>query len=119
MLLAAWITVVIVVLVFLLLALDLLGHRVLGQVRTEGVALVRLALVVVPLSAFLNNTPLVAMFIPVVLDWCRRNQIAPSRLLLPLSYLAILGGTCTLIGTSTNVVVGTSTNVVVNRLAAQ
>jgi len=45
------------------------------------------------------------MFVPVVLDWSRRNQVSPSRLLIPLSYLAILGGTCTLIGTSTNLVI--------------
>jgi di/tricarboxylate transporter len=55
-------------------------------------------------SAFVLNTPLVAMMMPVVLDWCRRRAVAPSRLLLPLSYLAILGGVCTLIGTSTTLV---------------
>ena len=60
---------------------------------------------VVPLSAFLNNTPIVAMFLPISIDWCRRHQVSPSKLLIPLSYLAILGGTCTLIGTSTNLVV--------------
>lgn len=56
-------------------------------------------------SAFLNNTPIVAMFAPVLLDWCRRHQLAPSRMLMPLSYATILGGMCTLIGTSTNLVV--------------
>lgn len=85
--------------------LDFVGHRVLGKARTEKGAMARLTGVVVPLSAFLNNTPIVAMFVPVVIDWCRRNQIAPSKLLIPLSYLTILGGTCTLIGTSTNLVV--------------
>ena len=85
--------------------LDFVGHRVLGKARTEKGAMLRLTGVVVPLSAFLNNTPIVAMFVPVVIDWCRRNQIAPSKLLIPLSYLTILGGTCTLIGTSTNLVV--------------
>ena len=68
-------------------------------------ALGRLSAVVIPLSAFLNNTPIVAMFLPVVIDWCRRNRVSPSKLLIPLSYLTILGGTCTLIGTSTNLVV--------------
>ncbi|MBI2191574.1 MAG: SLC13 family permease [Planctomycetes bacterium] len=93
--------------------LEHLGHRVLGGARTNGDArppnesgaLKRLAALVIPLSAFLNNTPIVAMFMPVTVDWCRRHRISPSKLLIPLSYLAILGGTCTLIGTSTNLVV--------------
>ena len=85
--------------------LDVLGNWVLGRARTDRAATARLAGLVVPLSAFLNNTPIVAMMAPAVLDWCRRVQIAPSRLLIPLSYLAILGGTCTLIGTSTNLLV--------------
>jgi di/tricarboxylate transporter len=53
----------------------------------------------------MNNTPLVAMMIPAVADWARRFRISPSKLMIPLSYAAILGGTCTLIGTSTNLVV--------------
>lgn len=85
--------------------LDYLGQRMLRRAGTERSVLARLAAVVLPTSAFLNNTPIVAMFVPVVLDWSRRNQVAPSKLLIPLSYLAILGGTCTLIGTSTNLVV--------------
>jgi len=55
-------------------------------------------------SAFLNNTPIVAMGIPAVLAWSRERQIPPSKLLIPLSYASILGGVCTLIGTSTNLV---------------
>jgi di/tricarboxylate transporter len=85
--------------------LDQLGHRMLGGVRTERAMLGRLAAAVVPLSAFLNNTPIVAMFMPIVMDWSRRCRVSPSRVLIPLSFLAILGGTCTLIGTSTNLVV--------------
>ena len=53
----------------------------------------------------MNNTPLVAMLIPAVSDWAQANRFPVSKLMIPLSYAAILGGTCTLIGTSTNLVV--------------
>ena len=56
-------------------------------------------------SAFFNNTPIVAMLIPSLRYWANKFEVAPSKLLIPLSYAAILGGTCTLIGTSTNLVV--------------
>jgi di/tricarboxylate transporter len=85
--------------------LDALGHYMLSKAKSERGLIARLALVVMPMSAFLNNTPIVAMFMPPVLSWCRRNRISPSKVLIPLSYLAILGGTCTLIGTSTNLVI--------------
>ena len=85
--------------------LESIGQRVLGRTKSSFIVLLRLAAVIIPLSAFLNNTPIVAMFVPIVLDWCRRNQVAPTRLLIPVSFLSILGGTCTLIGTSTNLVV--------------
>jgi di/tricarboxylate transporter len=85
--------------------LDQAGHRLLGRADNERGAMGRLAAVVLPSSAFLNNTPIVAMFIPMVTDWCRRVNVVPSKLLIPLSFLAMLGGTCTLIGTSTNLVV--------------
>ncbi|MFP6668371.1 MAG: SLC13 family permease [Pirellulales bacterium] len=85
--------------------LDLIGHRLLGTARTEKAALLRLTAPVVAFSALINNTPIVAMTVPTVIDWCRRVGVSPSRLLMPVSYLAILGGACTLIGTSTNLVV--------------
>ncbi|NOY30451.1 MAG: SLC13 family permease [Planctomycetes bacterium] len=86
-------------------ALDWIGNRLLGGATTERSALIRLAAAVVPSSAFVLNTPLVAMMAPVVVDWCRRRGISPSRLLIPLSYFTILGGVCTLIGTSTTLVI--------------
>ncbi|MEF8914675.1 SLC13 family permease [Natronomonas sp.] len=57
-----------------------------------------------PIAGFVNNTPVVAVFIPMVTDLARKTDMSPSKLLLPLSYAAILGGTLTLIGTSTNII---------------
>lgn len=85
--------------------LDWIGTKLLGDVSTERAALRRLAPTIVIASAFMLNTALVAMMMPVIIDWCRRRNISPSRMLMPLSYLAILGGVCTLIGTSTTLVV--------------
>ncbi|MGA1262505.1 MAG: SLC13 family permease [Prochlorothrix sp.] len=82
-----------------------ISQEVLGLPKGLNTAMIRLLLPVIGLSAFLNNTPVVAMFIPVVNDWCRKLQISPSKLMIPLSYGAIFGGICTLIGTSTNLVV--------------
>lgn len=82
-----------------------ISQEVLGLPQGENAALLRLMFPVVGLSAFLNNTPVVAMFIPVVNEWCRKLRISPSKLMIPLSYGAIFGGICTLIGTSTNLVV--------------
>lgn len=86
-------------------ALDWIGNKLLGSATTERGALLRLATAIVPASAFVLNTPLVAMMAPVVVDWCRQRSISPSRLLIPLSYFTIIGGVCTLIGTSTTLVI--------------
>jgi di/tricarboxylate transporter len=75
---------------------------------SQGSSLRLLAMIalVVPLaSAFMNNTPVVVMMVPVLLSLSRQFGTSPSKLLLPLSYFAILGGTLTLIGTSTNILV--------------
>ncbi len=85
--------------------IDLVGHRLLGRPRGLRRAVLRITLPVSAMSAFLNNTPIVAMMIPAVSDWARRRRLKSSKLLMPLSYAAILGGTCSLIGTSTNLVV--------------
>lgn len=84
---------------------DLLVTHVLGHPRSTRRAQMRIALPVALLSAFLNNTPVVATMIPAVRSWAKRIDVAPSKLMIPLSYAAILGGTLTLIGTSTNLVV--------------
>ncbi|MEX0606167.1 MAG: SLC13 family permease [Marinobacter sp.] len=84
---------------------DLLVHHVLRSPRTVRGAQARIAFPVALLSGFLNNTPVVATMIPAIHAWSRKIGIAPSKLMIPLSYSAILGGTITLIGTSTNLVV--------------
>jgi len=84
---------------------DLLVNKFLGRPKNVRSAMLRMFLPVLPLSAFLNNTPVVATMIPAVNAWCRRIDIAPSKLMIPLSYGAIMGGCLTLIGTSTNLVV--------------
>lgn len=85
--------------------LDWISQRLLGLPKGLFRALLRMMLPVLGMSAFLNNTPVVAMFVPVVGDWSRKLRLSPSKLMIPLSYAAIFGGTCTLIGTSTNLVV--------------
>ncbi len=65
----------------------------------------RMGILVSAFSAFLNNTPLVAMTMPYAMSWAEKNKTSPSKLLIPISYAAIFGGCITLIGTSTNLVV--------------
>ena len=80
-------------------------QHILGRPRSTRQAQARLMAPAAVLSAFLNNTPVVAVFVPAVKVWARRNKLNLSKLLIPLSYASIVGGTCTLIGTSTNLVV--------------
>ncbi len=86
-------------------AMNLLAGPLLGRPKSVGSAQVRLLTPVMLLSAFLNNTPVVAMFMPVVEDICKRTRISPSKLYLPMAYAATFGGVCTLVGTSTNLIV--------------
>ena len=82
-----------------------LSNSIFGRPTSERGALLRLIVPTIVASAFLNNTTIVATLMPVVSDWSKRIQIPVSKLLMPLSFASILGGMCTLIGTSTNLVV--------------
>jgi di/tricarboxylate transporter len=72
-----------------------------GKSATQQILV--MGFIVGPISAFINNTAVVAIFLPIIEDWCRKRGISPSKMLLPLSFVTILGGMLTLIGTSTNV----------------
>jgi di/tricarboxylate transporter len=82
-----------------------LVNRMLGKEgKVTQTSQARLNVPTALLSAFINNTPLVAMLIGQITTWCNQRGVSPSKLLLPVSYAAILGGTLTVIGTSTNLV---------------
>ncbi len=82
-----------------------ISYNLLGRPKSVASAQIRLMTPVAIFSSVLNNTPVVAMMVPAVRDWARRNNISSSQLMIPLSYAAIIGGTCTVVGTSTNLVV--------------
>ena len=86
-------------------ALQPMVRLTLGTARSVRGALVRLTVPVAAASAFLNNTPIIAMLAPQVGEWADQRGDSASRYLMPLSFAAILGGMTTLIGTSTNLVV--------------
>ena len=90
-------------------------NSLLGYPRSCRGALCRLVLPIIPLSGFLNNTPVVATMIPAITRWSKRIGISPSKLMIPLSYASILGGTLTLIGTSTNLVINGQYQVLTGR----
>jgi di/tricarboxylate transporter len=85
--------------------IDKILDRVFRRTKTYKGFLMRLTVFAGSVSAFMNDTPLVAVLMPYVHSWSKRNNIKPSKLLIPLSYAAILGGCVTLIGTSTNLIV--------------
>ncbi|MFM2314417.1 MAG: hypothetical protein RLZZ04_3693 [Cyanobacteriota bacterium] len=72
------------------------GKSVTRQILVMGI-------LVGPITAFINNTAVVAVFLPIVEEWCKKRGISPSKLLMPLSFVTVLGGMITVIGTSTNV----------------
>ena len=79
--------------------------KLLGDNKSFSVFLPRLMAPVAAVSSVMSNTPVVAMFIPFLRDWAKRHKISLSKVLIPLSFASILGGVCTLIGTSTNIIV--------------
>ena len=87
-------------------ALSTLVKKLLPD-KTTGVskAQLRILPIVSAFSAFLNNTPVVVIFAPIIKNWAKRVGLSCTKFLIPLSYATILGGLCTLIGTSTNLVV--------------
>ncbi len=86
-------------------AMAWISRLVLGRPRSLTVAQGKLMLVTGALSSVVNNTPVVALFIPVAQEWASRFGYSISKLLLPMNHLVILAGLCTLIGTSTNLIV--------------
>lgn len=86
-------------------AMNWLGNHLLGKPRSILSAQSRIMFPTALASGFMNNTPLVTVLLPVVSEWARRHRISASKLLIPLSFASILGGTCTLIGTSTNLII--------------
>ena len=86
-------------------ALAVVIDRGLGRPRSLPEAQLRTMTIPAVLSGFMNNTPVVALMVPAVRTWARKHQLSISKLLMPMNDAVVLGGLCTLIGTSTNVVV--------------
>jgi len=86
-------------------ALAALVDRALGRPLSLASAQMRTMVGPAALSAFMNNTPVVALMVPAIRDWAKKHRLSVSKLLMPMNAAVVLGGLCTLIGTSTNVVV--------------
>ena len=86
-------------------ALAALVDRALGRPQSLASAQMRTMVGPAALSAFMNNTPVVALMVPAIRDWAKKHRLSVSKLLMPMNAAVVLGGLCTLIGTSTNVVV--------------
>lgn len=85
--------------------MDALFAKLFKGAETSNSFIARMMMYVAPASAFFNNTPLVAMMMPYVHSWSKQHGVSPSKLLIPLSYVTIVGGCITLVGTSTNLIV--------------
>ena len=87
-------------------ALDRLRALIASErIRTSRRLIALMAFVIAPVSGVVPNTPVVASLLPVVENWCHRRGLSPSRVLLPLSFSTVLGGTLTLLGSSVNLLV--------------
>ena len=86
-------------------ALAAVVDRALGRPKSLASAQLRTMLGPAVVSAFMNNTPVVALMVPAIRDWAKKHRLSVSKLLMPMNDAVVLGGLCTLIGTSTNVVV--------------
>merc|ERR1719238_1640447 len=84
--------------------LELIAKLLLGRPSGYGAALLRMLVPTIVISAFMNNTPVCAMMMPIVLDWARSLNVPAPSLLMPLSFATMLGGTLSLIESSTNIV---------------
>lgn len=102
-----------VIVIFLLMILTtglrkVIGNNFFSWIFKDGLSsknfLLRLMLIVAPSSSFLNNTPIVAFMIPYIKEWSEKNNKSASKFLIPLSFITILGGMITVVGTSTNLV---------------
>jgi len=105
-------TVLVIAILFIVIAglvntgvLRWIVNHALGKPRSYPVAMTKLMLPVAALSAFLSNTVVVALYVRVVKMWAKKLGIAPSKLLIPLSYASGMGGVCTLIGTPPNLII--------------
>jgi di/tricarboxylate transporter len=85
--------------------MDALFAKLFKGTETTNSFIARMMIYVAPASAFFNNTPLVAMMMPYVHSWSKQHGVSPAKLLIPLSYVTIVGGCITLVGTSTNLIV--------------
>jgi di/tricarboxylate transporter len=86
-------------------ALAAVVDRALGRPQSLAAAQLRTMVGPAAVSAFMNNTPVVALMVPAIRDWAKKHRLSVSKLLMPMNAAVVLGGLCTLIGTSTNVVV--------------
>ena len=87
-------------------AVGFIGQKVIKYSKgNPRLSLIVTLLIVAAASAFINNTPVVVLFIPIILNLSCEYNLSPSKFLIPVSYASILAGTCTLIGTSTNIII--------------